>query len=289
MHYGIANRSGQPSPGEVVRILRTAKANGIDFIDTARSYEDSERIIGELIGNDDWWTISTKLNGELGDLSDCSPSNVACLLQAARKSLRTSREMLRLGRLPIVLLHRFDHLGACFGEIWSYLRDEQAHGMIGKLGLSAADPQEALTALDDSSVEVIQVPANLADRRLEAAGFFDRARRQGVQIIVRSVFLQGALLLQRERLPSHLMPLGQLLDALDDEARRTSATRSELIFAHARSLGQVILVGCECEAQLQANIDAWQRSSSVPDPAPAIADLATNLPRAVIEPWRWPR
>lgn len=270
-------------------MLRTARANGIDFIDTARSYADSERIVGEMVGDDDWWTVSTKLNGELGDLSDCSPSNIASVLAAARASLQTSCEMLRLERLPMVLLHRFEQLHACGGAIWSYLRGEHARGLIGKLGLSASEPQEALTALDHSSVEVIQVPANLADRRLEAAGFFERARRHRVRVIVRSVFLQGALQLPRERLPNHLVALGPLLDALDDEARRLSATRSELIFAHARSLGEVILVGCESEGQLRENIDAWQRSGSLANPAAAVAAIGANLPRDVIEPWRWPR
>ena len=288
MRYGIANQAGQPTRGEVGRILQTGRSSGINFIDTARSYGDAELIVGELVGDDPFWLVSTKLDGELGDLGDCGSSNLSRLLQAANRSLEISRGQLRRRRLPVVLLHRFEHLTACSGQIWDLVVRERERGSIGRLGVSANGPQEAMAALDYSHVEVIQVPANVADQRLRLAGFFDRARSQGILIVVRSVFLQGALLLAPEHLPPHLAVLSSLLEALDEDARRAGCTRAELLFAHARTLGDVILVGCESEQQLRRDISAWERSAAVADLAPDLVELTRRLPPPVIEPWRWP-
>ncbi len=284
MPYGIANRTGQPDHQEVTQILRTARANGVHFIDTARSYDDAEGIIGRLVGTDPYWTVCTKLEGELGDAMDCAGA-----LGAASRSLSTSRKELKCDHLAIVLLHRFEHLTICSGGVWDLLVRERTRGSIGKIGISATDPQEAIAALDDPNVEVIQVPANLADQRLLRAGFFERARRKGVMVIVRSVFLQGALLLPSDQLPRHLRGLRRLLDAIDREAVLAGCSREDLLFAHVRRLGDYIVVGCESARQLQTNIESWKRSEPLQDPGPKLADIARSVPSPVINPWEWPR
>jgi aryl-alcohol dehydrogenase-like predicted oxidoreductase len=289
MRYGIANESGQPRREVVAKILALARAAGIEFIDTARSYGDSERLIGELTGDDGYWTVATKLNPQLGDDSDCRADNVKLLLERADESLATSRLLLKRHEIPILLLHRMEHRTSCGGRIWDRLRRERADGRIGKLGISAVSPLEANLAIEDDEVQVVQVAANLADQRLVESGFFELARRRGVLVIVRSAFLQGALTLATGQLPWYMRELGPLLEALDEEAESTGTTRAELVFAHARRLGDVVLVGCETDAQLQQNITAWQRAQSLPDPGPKLADLARRLPSGIIDPRSWPR
>jgi aryl-alcohol dehydrogenase-like predicted oxidoreductase len=289
MRYGVANRSGPPQREEIAKMLATARAAGIDFIDTARSYGDSERLIGELTGDDAHWTIATKLNADLGDDSNCQPDNLERLLQGADGSLATSHQHLGRKQIPILLLHRMQHRTACSGSIWDRLRRERSEGRIGKLGISTISPREAFVAIDDDEVEVVQVAANLADQRLVESSFFELARSRGVLVIVRSPFLQGALTLAIDQLPGHLVELGPLLQAIDDEAESTGTSRAELVFAHAGRLGDVVLVGCETEKQLRQNIAAWQRALTLPDPGPKFADLARRLPSDVIDPRTWPR
>ena len=40
MPYGIANRTGQVGPAEIVRVLDLARQRGVDTIDTAAAYGD---------------------------------------------------------------------------------------------------------------------------------------------------------------------------------------------------------------------------------------------------------
>jgi aryl-alcohol dehydrogenase-like predicted oxidoreductase len=49
LDYGISNRSGKTTPDEVIRILETAKQNGIRVIDTAALYGESERVLGHAL------------------------------------------------------------------------------------------------------------------------------------------------------------------------------------------------------------------------------------------------
>ena len=48
LEYGIANKSGKVHLSEVNKILNLAKKSKIDLIDTAISYGNSEKVIGDI-------------------------------------------------------------------------------------------------------------------------------------------------------------------------------------------------------------------------------------------------
>ena len=48
LNYGISNKNGITSKNEVKKILNFAYKNKINLIDTASSYGNAEKIIGEL-------------------------------------------------------------------------------------------------------------------------------------------------------------------------------------------------------------------------------------------------
>ena len=57
--YGIANRSGQVAAAEVIRILREGRACGVDTLDTAMAYGESESCLGSA-GVAGWRVGATK-------------------------------------------------------------------------------------------------------------------------------------------------------------------------------------------------------------------------------------
>lgn len=59
MSYGVANHRGQVSPDEACELLRLAQNSGINTVDTAISYGDSEAVLGECLC--DGLQIFTKL------------------------------------------------------------------------------------------------------------------------------------------------------------------------------------------------------------------------------------
>ncbi|MEM5650763.1 aldo/keto reductase [Bacillus cereus] len=51
LHYGIGNIMGKPDREEALNIIQYAINNGIDVLDTASSYGNSEAIIGEYVSS----------------------------------------------------------------------------------------------------------------------------------------------------------------------------------------------------------------------------------------------
>ena len=89
LDYGIANQSGKTKFKEVKKILKLAKKSKIDLIDTAISYGDSEKVIGD-IGETDFKFIS-KL--------PAIPNNCLDIYSWVQKNVRNSLKQLSVKRI----------------------------------------------------------------------------------------------------------------------------------------------------------------------------------------------
>ena len=69
LNYGITNQNGIVNKNEVRKIFQIAKNNKIEFIDTAQTYNESERVIGRIIKNNNFFKIITKLDPKLFESS----------------------------------------------------------------------------------------------------------------------------------------------------------------------------------------------------------------------------
>lgn len=292
MPYGIANESGPPSGDELVSMLERAQAAGIGTIDTARAYGLSEVSIGRALRGEGFqeagqgFRIVTKL-----DPSIHTPGlDILETLDRVNTSLMRSREALGLDVLPTVLLHRFAHRHACGGKLWRLLLAEREAGRIGALGVSAATPEEAWAALEDSDVQVLQVASSLLDLRLHTQGFFPRARELGRTVYVRSIFLQGVAHLSPATLPPFLTPLSEPMRCIERYAQDRGIPGRALYLAFARELlpGAYPVIGCESEAQLSDLLDDWNNDAV---DAGVLAPLMEALPvqeAAIVDPSKWP-
>lgn len=284
--YGIANRTGPPARIDRARLLARAAAAGVRQIDTARAYQRSEaRLAAALRASRTTFSIGTKLAPD-ACLPGASAAEVRVRVEA---SLAASRAALGVERLDALLLHRAADRRAARGAVWERLRTEREAGRIGHLGVSAASPAEAWEALDDPSVERIQVATSVLDQRLARSGFFVAARERGVEVHVRSVFLQGAALLEPTGLPEALAPLRSPLLDLRAFATAHELPLAALLLGFAASLdGVLVVVGVETVAQLDEHLRTVQALARASALASAAADLVPPLPDAVLDPWRWP-
>jgi aryl-alcohol dehydrogenase-like predicted oxidoreductase len=282
--YGIANSGGAPDDAELRRIVLRAAIGGARGIDTARAYGASESRIGALGALARRFEIGTKL------APDATPDAAGAreVRERSEASLAASRAALGVERLDALLLHRGAQRHAAGGAAWELLRRERRAGRIDVIGVSALDPDEAWTALDDRDVERIQVAASLLDQRLARGGFFERARLAGKQVQVRSVFLQGVAFLAPDALPPHLEPLRDVLRRVADWAAARALATSDAFLLFARSLGAPLVLGFERAAQLEACLAAWQRPLLPARECAALGALVPELPRELVEPFRWP-
>jgi aryl-alcohol dehydrogenase-like predicted oxidoreductase len=185
-NYGIANTEGCISTTEATKIFRSAHKYGIDTLDTAILYGDSESALG-AIGVQSW-KIITKL--------PLIPKESPSISQWIRRQVLNS--MLRLGvkKLYGLLLHRPDQLLENIGlEIYNVLVALRDEGVVDKIGISIYATSELDLIFDKYDLEIVQAPLNILDRSLINSGWGIRLKNAGVELHVRSIFLQGLLLM----------------------------------------------------------------------------------------------
>lgn len=199
--YGVANQAGQTSINEIADILAHARRNGIDTIDTAIGYGNSELRLGET-GVKSWQVVS-KLSAV--------PDNCEDIEDWVRDSVLGSLERLRINKLYGLLVHQTQQLLGPHGNaIFRALSTLKDQGKIEKIGVSIYIPEELDALWPHFKFDIVQAPFNILDRRLVTSGWLTRLHRAGIEVHVRSVFLQGLLLMDAEDRPeyfSHWQPL----------------------------------------------------------------------------------
>lgn len=191
--YGIANQAGQVSRPEARAILQLAAANGVDTLDTAIAYGDSETSLGEI--GTQGFKVVTKL--------PAVPDDCANVSRWVNQQVNASLARLGVTAVYGLLLHRSEQLLGTHGSsLYRALKALQYNGQVQKLGVSIYSPSELDALIPFYRFDLIQAPFNLVDRRLYHTGWLQRLKDSSVEVHTRSVFLQGLLLMARNDIPA---------------------------------------------------------------------------------------
>lgn len=192
LEYGIANTAGRVRPEHAKGILQQAAAQGIDTLDTAIAYGDSENTLGQV--GVAGWKVVTKL--------PALPEGCADVWGWIQEQIEGSLNRLGVAQLDGVLLHRPAQLLGEYGErLLGALLHLKAQGITRKIGVSVYGPEELDMLAGEMPLDLVQAPLNILDRRLVESGWAKRLKDQGTELHVRSVFLQGLLLMQADQRP----------------------------------------------------------------------------------------
>ncbi|MCC6139062.1 MAG: aldo/keto reductase [Nitrospira sp.] len=190
--YGIANRGGQVTRFEAKAMLSLARARGIDTLDTAIAYGDSEVCLGEA--GTEGFRVVTKLPAVPDDCKD-----VAGWVHG---QILASLERLGVPSLYGVLLHRPTQLLGREGDLlFRSLQSLKDRGQAQKIGVSIYAPRELEELTSRYRFDLVQAPFSVIDRRLQTTGWLRRLSHDGVEVHTRSVFLQGVLLMPESARP----------------------------------------------------------------------------------------
>ncbi len=273
LEYGVANRFGRVGRDEIMRILALAAEAGIDTLDTAIAYGESETALGEA--GVEGWNLVTKL--------PAVPESVGDLLSWVEEQVDASLRRLRVRSLHGLLLHRPEQLLARNGDrLIAALEAVKKSGRTRKIGVSIYDPQQLEELLVRMNLDLVQAPLNILDRRLVESGWGARLNQAGVEVHTRSVFLQG-LLLMPER-PDKFRRWDALWAEWDGWLRQTGLTPLEACLRYALSQGSFdkIIVGVDGAGQLRQILSA---SKGEMPPAPP---WRTSVPAELMDPSCWP-
>jgi len=273
LDYGINNSRGRVPKSEVCAILRTARKAGIDTLDTASAYGDSENVLGECLEeSEDNFRIVTKLAADLA--------------RGVAPAFEESLGRLRRKHVAALMFHSFATYGAnprLFDELVSL----KTQGRVERIGFSLYKPEEAeLLLARHLPFDIIQVPYNLFDRRFETV--FGRLKSQGVEIHVRSVFLQGLFFKPLDALDDRFAPVRPMLEAIHEAADKSGLGIPAICLAFADRIPEIdrIVVGVDGLDNLESNIRAFNARSEGANYLGALDNLSVE-DENIILPYNW--
>ncbi len=271
MDYGIANKSGCVSESEVRSILNIATLAGVSYLDTAPAYGNSETVIGKTLPHDAQFKIISKTPAtETDDLE---------------KDIKNSLSHLGCQTLYGFLVHDVQHLLDKNGvKLWATLEKFKERGLVKHLGVSVYDGNQIDQLWPKFNIDLIQVPLSVFDQRLIHSGHLNKLKAAGVEVHVRSAFLQGSMLMSLQDLPEFFNPFKHHFVNWQIRCREIgiSKIQAALGFLSSHDVVDSIICGIDNAKHFEELVDAV---STTIDPH-NFYDLANTDP-ALLNPSRW--
>jgi aryl-alcohol dehydrogenase-like predicted oxidoreductase len=277
LNYGIANTAGQVSAVEARAILNVARAGGINTLDTAIAYGESEAALG--VQGVSEWNIVTKLP-EL-------PPDVQASAQVhgwVQSQVSVSLARLGVNSVHAILLHRPDQMLGSQGEaLLSALLELKLQGLTANVGVSIYRPQELETITQVFQPDLVQAPLSILDTSLVTSGWAARLKNAGSEIHVRSAFLQGLLLMNENDRPAKFARWNPLWRQWLGWLQEHQLTPLQACLRYSLSVQQAdkVIVGVDTASQLNEILDAAQ------GPLPPVPKWNMPIDADLVNPANW--
>jgi hypothetical protein len=249
LSYGVANNNGQVTTQELKKIIQLAKQANISKLDTAIVYGNSEKALGNIGISD--WNIITKIPE--------APTEVRDIKSWVYSETQNSLNRLNTSRLYAVMLHTTSILSSDNAkEYWDALQELKQQGVVQKIGYSIYNPGELDEYYGKYYPDIIQAPYNILDNRLKKSGWLQKLSDDAVEVHVRSVFLQGLLLMNKNQRPSYFKRWSELWQKWHSwlSLRNITALEAALWFVLQEDLIDNVVVGVDSADHLQDILDA---------------------------------
>jgi aryl-alcohol dehydrogenase-like predicted oxidoreductase len=216
----FATQVGNPDPEDSIRIIRKALDAGINLVDTADAYGDSEEIVGRALkGRRDNVVLTTKVGRPTGTDPNQQGASRRWIITAVENSLRR----LQTDHIDVYQIHRPDP-ATDIGETLSALTDLVRSGKIracGTSGMPASNLVEAHWVAERRGLERFrteQPPYSVLSRSIERE-VLPVAQQYGMGILAWGPLGQGMLTGRVRRGQDSDVTRARLFTAFSDERR----------------------------------------------------------------------
>lgn len=272
--YGVASSSGIPTRAEVRKILNLAWKAGIDTLDTASAYGNSEQVLGSIgILN---WNVVTKV-----PRYDIEPESVRSWLFS---HVQNSLKMLKVDHIHGLLLHDPSALLKSSGrDLAEALIELRGSGAVKNIGFSIYSPDILPSLIAILRPDLIQAPLNIFDQRIIRSGWLDRLTSEGIEVDVRSIFLQGLLIMEPNNRPSYFDKWAEVFNPWDCFVDKSGDSRVAtcLKFIGQHENVSRVITGIDNIAHLEQLLEVHRSPAAI-----GLNDLYCNDSR-LIDPFNW--
>ncbi len=246
LDYAVSNPRGRPPETEVGEMLAIAARGGVSVLDTALAGR-AERVIGELMPRPCPFRVVVKT-------ARCDRG--ADFVEA---EARNSLKRLGLERAHAILVEQAGDLFSPHGPaMWDRMKAMRDEGLFERIGVSVYASDDPVGVARRFRPDIVQAPASLLDQRLLVNGALAELADTGIEVHLRSIFLQGALFLPPDRLPVALQAASRGLSRVRRMIAegRSDPLQAALGFALARPEADAVIVGVTTASELQAVVAA---------------------------------
>ena len=250
MNYGINNSNGVPKKEEVFDTLKYAYLKGINQLDTASNYGNSEKIIGEF------FSLNPKLNFKI-------TTKISSKLKSLEDQIHSSLNRLGTSKVDKILFHSLDLYIHFKNEIINFCSKYKGE-LFDEIGVSTYTNKEIEYLLNENYVERIQAPFNLLDNFRYRGKTFNKIKEKKKKLDVRSVFLQGLFFKNKDEIKTKLKPLRQSINELNNLSKEYKISMEYLALAYVNSFDFIdnILIGVDSKNHLKKNLKNFSANFS---------------------------
>ncbi len=277
LDYGIANTSGQPAQEEVNKIIDYIHLNGINCFDTAQDYGNSEAVLGKALKDKHDIYIVSKLKTNL-------------FKQNALQNVSMSLSNLSVKSLYALLLHDSELLYNWTNDDSIIVDELLKSEKIKYFGVSIYTNDDFNLAIENDKIEFIQIPFNLFDKRAITEHWFEKAKEKNKLIFIRSVFLQGLLLMKKENIPKKIESAKIYIEVVEDICEELNISKNELALSFVDTVAKdsLVLFGCDNIEQAKENITTYNLLKKLDDSVLLkIMEKLSDIDESIYNPTRW--
>jgi len=285
MDYGIPVQEDhlQPSEADAARTLNCALDLGVNLIDTARAYGESEAIIGRALkSRRNEYILATKISS-----SNWEGYTGVELHEQVEASIAESLRKLQTDTIDLLYIHNATPELIERGELIEIMQRAQEAGYARFIGTTTYGEAAPLAVLEDARFDCVQVAYNLLDRQLEER-VLSLAKANDIGVVIRSVLLKGALTYRYTHLPEELRELRTVVDKVNSLRGAQANSLPELAyrFVLAHPAVSTALVGTGRVHELEEIVSLVGRGVLSPGLLSDIREITVSPDQ--LNPGTWP-
>lgn len=285
LNYGINNTDGKPSQETANAILDCAMEHGINTLDTAGAYGDSETVIGSWLKT----VPAEKRPFIVTKAARLETGSLEIVRNDLKKRVAESKSRLGVEQLDMLMLHHFDDYLKDKDNVLQAMEELKAAGDVRFIGTSAYSFHD-YGEIAATGMDAVQIPINLFDWGQIENGGLKKLADSGMMIFVRSVYLQGLVFQDPEKMDPRMEFARETLVKFRGLCSKYNLTPACLALSYALSLPGVtsLVLGSEKPEQVRQNTDLLQQTVELTDAQMAeIRELFVNTPERVLNPSLW--
>jgi len=268
-----AGLRGRSRDAEAREILSVAARSGMGVLEVGRHPNAAEITLGQVLPKPNPFRLT---------VTTVRPDRGADLVETEVRA-----QLARLGTSQVDAIlapSATDLFGPHGAELWDRLRKLKDEGVCKKIGVSVYASDDPVGLARRFKPDLVQAPASLLDQRMLIDGTLSELAGMGIEIHLRSIFLNGLLFLPPDRAPTHLKAAaGRISRARRLIAEgRSDPLQAALGFALTRPEASCVLVGVCSAAEMSAVIAA----AMSPPPDLDWDEMALDDPEA-LDPRAW--